>query len=112
MKRFTALLIICALLLCGCQSNNGTFTPSKWREDPDNRTQIVDDLLERYELVGMTDNKVVSLLGKPGTDASYNPEDRYVYRLGNERGLFAIDSEWLVIDFENGVVVNYMLTTD
>ena len=111
MKRCLIVVLSCVLLLCGCQSN-GTFTPEKWRDDPDNRTQIVDDLLDRYELVGMTDNKVVSLLGKPGTDASFDPEDRYVYRLGDERGLFSIDSEWLVIDFENGVVVNYMLTTD
>ena len=35
-----------------------------------------------------------------------------VYWLGPERGLISIDSEWLVIVFENGIVADYYITCD
>jgi len=37
-------------------------------------------------------------------------DNRFVYFLGSERTV--IDSEWLLIDFENGVVTEYSITMD
>lgn len=72
---------------------------------------MVDDLLARYELVGMTRDKVDELLGVPPETAYFTGFD-YVYWLGPERGFISIDSEWLCIDFEDGVVVDARLMRD
>jgi len=40
----------------------------------------------------------------------FNAPDRSVYCLGSRRTV--IDDEWLLIDFENGVVREYTMTTD
>ena len=109
MKRMLALLVACTLLLCGCQRDM-TFTPEKWRDDPDNRVRMVDDLLDRYDLVGMSENEIHFLLGKP-TDTSYfKRENRLVYYMGFEE--YNIDASWLLVDFVDGAVSEYMVTTD
>lgn len=90
-----------------------TFSTSKWLGNPEERTAIVDDLLEKYELVGMSEENVLSLLGEPDNDYGYfNADNRYVYYMGAERGLFGIDSEWLILDFMDGVVSDSYITTD
>ena len=90
-----------------------TFSTSKWLDDPEGRTAIVDDLLEKYELVGMSEDDVLSLLGEPDNYYGYfNADNRYVYYMGAERGLFGIDSEWLILDFMDGVVSDSYITTD
>ena len=72
---------------------------------------MVDDLLARYELVGMTRAAVDELLGVP-PDTAYFTDFDYVYWLGRERGFISIDSEWLCLDFEDGVVVDARLMRD
>jgi len=72
---------------------------------------MVDDLLRRHRLVGMGRTQVDELLGVP-PHSDYFPEYDYVYWLGRERGAFAIDSEWLVIKFRNGTVVEAEVMTD
>ena len=90
-----------------------TFSTSKWLDDPEGRTAIVDDLLEKNELVGMSEDDVLSLLGEPDNYYGYfNADNRYVYYMGAERGLFGIDSEWLILDFMDGVVSDSYITTD
>lgn len=108
MKRISALLIACALLLCGCQRDM-TFSPEKWRNDPDNRVRMVDNLLARYDLVGMTENEVHVLLGKPSDTSYFKRENRLVYYMGFED---YIDASWLLIDFVDGMVSEYRVTTD
>lgn len=77
----------------------------------DTRTHMVDDLLRRYELVGMTKAEIDTLLGVP-RETSYFREYDYVYWLGPERGFMSIDSEWLGIRFENDVAVEARLLRD
>ena len=90
-----------------------SFTVHKWSSYPENRTKIIADFLNDYELVGMSKKEVIELLGKSDNGAGYfNLENRLVYYLGPERGLISIDSEWLVIDFRDGLVSEYFLTTD
>jgi hypothetical protein len=73
---------------------------------------MVDDLLARYHLVGMTKAAVLHLLGEdPPT--GYFREFDLVYWLGPERGLMSIDSEWLVIKLDaKGTVSEASLVTD
>lgn len=59
---------------------------------------MVEALLLTYSLEGLTREQVNNLLGKP-PQSNYFTDWDYVYRLGNERGLISIDSEWLVLDF-------------
>ncbi len=88
-----------------------TFTTEKWLEYPGQRAKMAADLFEDYELVGMTENEIISLLGQNDNECGkFNQDNRFVYYLGEERTI--IDSEWLLIDFENGVVKEYSITMD
>lgn len=88
-----------------------TFTKEKWMEYPERRTGMTADLFENHELLGMTEGGLLALLGQNDNDLGFfEQEGRYVYRLGNERTV--IDSEWLLVDFENGVVSKYSIMMD
>ena len=89
------------------------FSREKWLQDPENRTRIVDDLLANHELVGMTEEEILALLGDHDNEAGYfQQQDRFIYWLGPERGLMSIDSEWLILDFAGEVVTGWFITTD
>jgi len=62
------------------------------------RLSMIDDLLDRYPLVGLGKDSIESLLG-PRDSTGYFRDWDYVYWLGPERGLVRIDSEWLVLRF-------------
>lgn len=88
-----------------------TFTSEKWLENPERRAKMTADLFEDYMLIGMTEDEVIDLLGQNNNDYGYfNQNNRFVYYLGNERTI--IDSEWLLIDFENDIVKEYSMTMD
>ena len=88
-----------------------TFTPEKWQAHPDRRAALLDDLLEDHPLEGMTEAEVAALLGENDNDMGYFTEaDRSVYWLGSRRTF--LDSEWLLVDFADGVVTAYEWTTD
>ena len=106
--------LILAIIVAGIMYQyQHSFSTSKWERNPDERTKIVDDLLEDYELIGMREFDIIELLGKDNNDYGYfNEKNRLVYYLGPERGLISIDSEWLILDFANGVIVDCYITTD
>ena len=90
-----------------------TFSAEKWRKAPGERVNIADSLLSKHDLIGMTEDEITALLGENDNDSGYFLKDgRYVYYLGPERGLFSIDSEWLLIDFSDGKVSDFSITTD
>lgn len=106
--------VVLAIIIAGIvYYHTHTFSTSKWLNDPERRTAIVDDLLAKHEFAGMTEEEVAALLGEPNNDYGYfNADNRYVYYMGPERGLISIDSEWLILDFTDGVVSNSYITTD
>lgn len=92
------------------------FTPRKfdsavWKSTPAEfswesmRLKMVDDLLARTTLQGMTEAAVVDLLGEPD-ETPYFDEFDMVYWLGQERHPFGIDSEWLVIRLNDAGVAS------
>ena len=90
-----------------------TFHSDRWLNEPSERTDMVGNLLQNYKIIGLTESEVLSLLGPHDNDqGAFNADNRYVYYLGPERGLFSIDSEWLLIDFIDGIVSDYSLATD
>lgn len=98
-------------------ANRRSFDAVQWKNeklvnsrDPI-RIRMVDDLLNKNELIGMSKSGVNDLLGIPPKTGYFSNYD-YVYWLGPERGFMSIDSEWLVIKFENNKVVEVKITTD
>jgi hypothetical protein len=76
------------------------------------RLRMVDNLLKTHDLHGWDRSRVVAFLGKPDM-TNWNREGQLVYHLGPERGLFRIDSEWLVITLDdNRKVTDYTLARD
>ena len=62
------------------------------------RIRMVDNLIQKYELRGMTRSEIIDLLSEP-PETGYFSEYDFVYWLGPERGFLSIDSEWLAIKF-------------
>ncbi|OQW42428.1 MAG: hypothetical protein A4S08_13135 [Proteobacteria bacterium SG_bin4] len=81
------------------------FDAAKWRQSLESghhdpiRLQMVDDLLRRYSLQGMTRHEIEVLLGKP-PKTDYFRDYEYLYWLGPERNFISIDSEWLGLQFD------------
>jgi hypothetical protein len=82
-----------------------------WSEWP-TRLRMVDDLVESKRLDGLPRADVVSLLGPADRTDKWSDWD-LVYWLGPERGFIRIDSEWLVLRFnESGRVREYRVVRD
>src|SRR5574341_40025 len=93
-----------------------SFEPGSWKAENRRgaegiRVRMVDDLLRRHRLIGMQRAQLEALLGVPPPTPYFREYD-YVYWLGPERGLFSIDSEWLVVKLQNDVVVAAEVVTD
>lgn len=91
------------------------FESSTWKVHLDGKEPtkqyMVDDLLSRYQLVGMRDNEIEELLGRP-PQTNYFKDYDYVYWLGPERSSFGIDSEWLGIKFHDGFAIKADILRD
>ncbi|MDQ0185790.1 hypothetical protein MKX78_21375 [Cytobacillus sp. FSL R5-0569] len=88
------------------------FNEEYWKSNPHKRVEMIDDLLHTYDLDNRHYNEVIARLGEPTKNALFKEEHNIVYYLGNERSLISIDSEWLVITFEDQRVSKYELRTD
>ncbi|MEP6265634.1 MAG: hypothetical protein ABJ057_12820 [Erythrobacter sp.] len=93
-----------------------SFDAGQWKQaeaDNDNpRVAMVDSLIASGVLDRKTRSEVLDLLG-PATDTNYFSDWDTVYWLGRERGFIRIDSEWLVLRFdEEGKISEYKLVRD
>jgi hypothetical protein len=79
---------------------------------PPVRLHMVEWLIRSGRLDGLTRAQIAALLG-PASDSGYFRDWDFVYWLGPERGLFSIDSEWLVIRIgPDGRVADYRIVSD
>ncbi|MFQ4137822.1 hypothetical protein PGN35_016010 [Nodosilinea sp. PGN35] len=69
------------------------------------RLCMVDDLVDKYILMGRSQADVIELLGSPEPETSFSDYDM-VYVLGPERSFISIDYEWLVIKLDAAGHVN------
>ncbi|MED4402554.1 hypothetical protein ABET41_09845 [Metabacillus fastidiosus] len=105
-------LLICTLMLT-LNEYKSIFTTEKWLNNISERVYMVDDLLNDHNLNRKTKKEVTNLLGTPTETEYFKTENNIVYYLGDERGLISIDSEWLVIEFDNSEKVKkYTVVTD
>lgn len=108
-----AVLLIIAAAFCVYRYQR-TFSQEKWLSNADGRYMIVDDMLEKHQLIGMSEADVIALLGKEDgdgpasfklSDKNYPPETTLVYHLGVEY----IDNMWLIISISDGIVAEYLI---
>ncbi len=94
------------------------FDSAAWRDlkqvesDDPVRIRMVDNLIKSRRLHHLSRAEVEKVLGTPTATDKFHGYD-FVYWLGPERGLMRIDSEWLVINFdEKGIVLKYDIARD
>lgn len=105
-------ILVSVIALLDAWKWSRTFTVSKWMDNPDDRHKIVSNMLSKNEIVGMTENEIIELLG---TETENAPESFKLPRgefpdesnLTYELGVDYMDDEWLIITIENGVAVRY-----
>ncbi|PEQ88554.1 hypothetical protein CN481_19385 [Bacillus sp. AFS006103] len=89
------------------------FNQERWLNKPTERVDMVDNLLSEIRLKGKTKAEIIDLLGEQEEEVYFKELNTLVYYLGNERGFFSIDSEWLVIWLDDkGKVTDYEIKTD
>lgn len=102
---FLTLLFLIFLSSC----TDVKFDTEKWKNweisewESHMRWDMVNDLIDNYNLEGKTQEEIINLLGKPD-NWEENPQERFYYDLGPCRR--GIDFGSLDIEFENGKVVN------
>ncbi|PEC23123.1 hypothetical protein [Bacillus cereus] len=105
-------LIVCTIQL-GVNEYTSKFNQRRWLNDVDKRVHMVDDLMQKYKLIGKSNEEITQLLGTP--TETRNEEEGVIisYYLGAERGFIPIDSEQLVLQFDrDGRVLKYKVQRD
>ena len=112
-------VIATALLTVGCSHRAPAprpFDAAVWKDKPRDfqdkrRCNMVDSLLRDHPLKGLSKAEVGALLGSQD-DPSYFKSWDLRYWMGQQHGFMPIDSEWLVIRFEDGRVAEYAIVED
>ncbi|HDX9707106.1 TPA: hypothetical protein ROY17_004831 [Bacillus thuringiensis] len=105
-------LIVCTVQL-SVNEYTSKFNQNRWLNHADKRVHMVDDLLQKYKLIGKSNEKITQLLGAPTETRSGEEGVITLYYLGTERGFIPIDSEQLVLQFDrDGKVMEYTVHKD
>ena len=108
-------LVVFALFAILSYSPSRDFSKEAWLNEPNKRVELINDLLKNYEIKGKTREEIIALLGDPLEKSPYFQESGrdMIYLLGPERGtIFGLDSEWLLLWLDNGLVTKYSLARD
>ncbi len=116
MFSFVAVILVAFLSGLGIFLHQHTFTTEKWMNESDKRINVVNNMLKKHPLVGMTRDEIIALLGEEDsyadnktsfkiTQTYFDPENTLVYYLG----VTYMDDQWLIISLENDVVKNYLI---
>lgn len=107
------ILPLCCGIMLGLNEHKSNFSTERWLHKPAERVYIVDDLLSQYKLTGKTREEIHKLLGAPTETEYFKEKNNIVYYLGDERGFIRIDSEWLVIWFnDSDEVIKFSIDKD
>lgn len=106
-------VVLSVLALAAC--DRGAFEAAAWREadlSTRDRAGMAPDLIASGRIDGLDRTGVVELLGEPTATDKFASSD-LVYLLGPERGLMAIDHQWLLIELDGrGRVAAYRIVED
>ena len=79
------------------------FNTSEWQKNPQERYQMVDDIIESQLLIGKSYKEIMLLLGEP--DITFDKTQfQIVYRLGNAPSFTSKKEAELVISFKDNLV--------
>lgn len=110
------LLVVANLSIWRIWFPGQAFDPVAWQSEDKVqkgvRLGMADRLVAQGTLRGKSRAEVVELLGEPPPTEYFRNWD-IVYWLGPERGLFSIDSEWLVLRLDQtGRMADYRIVRD
>ena len=106
------LVVIAIISVLGVWKYNRTFTVHRWMENEESRHLIVNNMLSKYDIVGMTEKEIIELLGEEYEDApesfkyprgEFPDESTLTYYLGVD----FMDNNWLIITIEDGKATSY-----
>ena len=108
-----SVIAIALIVFVGMYKYQHTFTTEKWADARHDRSKLVDDLLEKHNLIGMQEADVIALLGEEDSDRSsfkisrkeFPPDTTLVYYLGVD----FMDNQWLIISLADGIVYAYCI---
>jgi hypothetical protein len=104
-KLLLSLLLL--LILCSCSAQ---FDKETWSKEPEKRNNMVHNLINKYELDGMTDAEIIDLLGEPEQKLD-EPSPQFVYYLG--RAGLGVDDSLLRLYFnKSGKLESHEITHD
>ena len=110
---FTCLLLVVVSAFCAFKYQH-TFSKSKWDTNKEERYKIVNDMLGKYQLIGMSESDVIQLLGEEDSNEKtsfkiskqyFPPDATLVYYLGVDY----MDNNWLILSINGGIVTEYCL---
>ncbi|HEF5697825.1 hypothetical protein ACQVWE_00200 [Bacillus cereus] len=105
-------LIVCTVQL-SVNEYTSKFNQNRWLNHADKRVHMIDDLLQKYKLIGKSNEEITQLLGAPTETRSGGEGVITLYYLGTERGFIPIDSEQLILQFDrDGKVMEYTVHKD
>ena len=111
--RVFSAIAIASLVFLGMVKYQHTFSENKWASNPEDRYKLVENLLEKHNLIGMHEVDVIALLGEEDSDKSsfkisrkeFPPDTTLVYYLGVD----FMDNQWLIISLADGIVYEYCI---
>lgn len=108
------IVVVVLFISISFRSVSKEFDSQAWKENEQGRVQMVDDLINKKLLYKKSKSEVISLLGEPLVDSHYfeNSGRDMIYYLGNERSFTGVDSEWLLIWFDDDSVSKYEVYRD
>ncbi|PFF60176.1 hypothetical protein COA05_17545 [Bacillus thuringiensis] len=105
-------LIVCTVQL-SVNEYTSKFNQNRWLNHAEKRIHMVDDLLQKYKLIGKSNEEITQLLGALTDTRSGEEGVITLYYLGTERGFIPRDSEQLVFQFDrDGKVMEYTVHKD
>jgi hypothetical protein len=111
------MVVLLVFIVVRSWSSSLPFDAATWRNEEisttnGTRVRMADRLVDSHALLNKSRGDVVSMLGEPPPTEYFRDWD-LVYYLGPERGFISIDSEWLVVRFDDdGRVTDCQIVRD
>ncbi len=103
-------VLISGITFAGINSYSNDFTPDKWKNYPAGRDAMIQDLEEEHNLVGMSKDEIIELLGEPNNISQflYGYETYEYYN----HHTYGVGYRYLVNFGEDGIVTSTYYTFD
>lgn len=101
-------LLISIVLFIAWQYYQTQFTIERWKSsNPQQRGYMLNDLFQKHNLIGLSKNEVLDLLGE-GYAQDNDNKYSWCYHVGDR---FSFTMDLLYIEFENDIVIDYYVHT-